>query len=258
MKILLQKNIWNEYGYDVFCQALVDADIECQLVGVIPFTDEFTEHIDFVPDLVFGSGRFVNICRSKNFPTFPSFGPIEPNLIPLHHWINGEGHSVKWKDIKINSPKFIKPFTEKFFTGLLVESQEDLDKVQLATSFIENEDDELVWIADPKAIKIEVRFFVLYGEIVTGSIYKINGVGNHQALNYDHPAWKACQDILSDWEREDCSLKICRPDTIDGFVIDLGLVDNEWKVVELNNLNSAGFYRCDTDAIVRRIKLFSK
>lgn len=257
MKILLQSNIWDEYEYDRFCTSLVDEGIDCSFADVIPFTDNFVQEIDFVPSYVFGSGRFVNICRAKGFPTFPSFAPIELDLIPSHHWINGDGYKCKWKNLIIDSPKFIKPFTEKFFTGVLVESRDDLQKIQLATSFIEDEGDEDIWVAPPKHIKTEVRFFVLYGEIITASFYKMNGIGHHLQIDHYHPAWAACDRILKDWKRQGCNANVCSPD-IDGFVIDLGLCDDTWKVVELNNLNSSGIYKCDTDAIARVLKLFGK
>jgi hypothetical protein len=40
----------------------------------------------------------------------------------------------------------------------------------------------------------------------------------------------------------------------DAFVLDLGLVGDTWRIVELNNVNSSGIYECDTDAIVRAFK----
>ena len=40
----------------------------------------------------------------------------------------------------------------------------------------------------------------------------------------------------------------------DAYVMDLGLTDDGWKIVELNNLNSAGLYECDTDAIIRTLE----
>lgn len=34
------------------------------------------------------------------------------------------------------------------------------------------------------------------------------------------------------------------------FVMDLGRTGDTWKIVELNNINSAGLYETDTNAIV--------
>lgn len=246
MHVLTQKNIWNEYGYDRLLNSFDRNGIRYTEVNVIPFTDELDKAIDFTPDYIFGSNRFVNICRIKGYHTFPSFKPVE-DFYDKDYYINGNGYWCKWKDLKISDPKFIKPLTEKFFTGRIVENQNDLNKIQLATSFIDNEDEELIWVTDPVQIYNEVRFFVIGGEVITGSLYKIKGNNKQKRIDYMHPAWYACVDILKTGIISD------------GFVIDLGQINRDdcsssWKIVELNNINSAGLYECDTDAIVRALK----
>lgn len=55
-----------------------------------------------------------------------------------------------WGDVPdagLTYPCFIKPHTEKFFTGMVLEAPEDHGKVQLATSFIDDEDRELVRVS---------------------------------------------------------------------------------------------------------------
>ena len=180
MHILLQKNIWKEHGYERLIQSIIDIGSErkppylvtYQEVHVSPFTTEFDEPVTKVPDLVFGSGRFINICRDLGYPTLQSFKPIELNLFQRRFWINGEGDAHTWGELKITEPTFIKPFTEKFFTGCVVEDQSDLDKVQLATSFIGDEKDELVWACPIVNIAKEVRFFIAKGCVITASVYR--------------------------------------------------------------------------------------
>lgn len=250
MRLLLQKNIWQENDYDRFIGSLENARVAFEEVHVVPFTDAFDSEVRFVPDYVFGSGRFVNICRTKGYPTFPSFAPIEPLLFDQKHWINGSGTEARWGELNITEPVFVKPFTEKFFTGRVVESNEDKEKVQLATSFIEEEKNELVWVSEPVRLTMEVRFFVLNGEIISGSIYRHGGMVHHVKVMPTHDSWLACKRILNTGR-----------DLPQGFVIDLGCVFEGkyvWKIVEMNNLNSAGLYKCDTDAIVRALQILSK
>lgn len=251
MKWLLQKNIWAEYDYDRFITSIIDAEQEYEEVNVIPFTDNFEHPIDFVPTQVFGSGRFVNICREKGFRTFKSFDPYEP-FYPSFDWINGDGVDITWGEFKgrdISEPVFIKPYTEKFFTGKVVDSNDDKEKIQLSTSFIANEDDEIIRMSSFVNIYYEVRFFVIGGQIVTGSLYKKHGIGTYFNIDRSFGAWQQCENILSSGFIDDA------------FVIDLGCTTNggdfcnrpahDWKIVELNNINSSGIYKCDTDAIVR-------
>jgi len=245
-KWLLQKNIWNEYAYDRFIQSIKDADIPFEEVEVIPFIEDFVNDINFIPKHVFGSGRFVNICRMKGYPTFNSFNPIE-KFYPLNYWINGDGKNMTWGKFKnrfvVKSPVFVKPYTEKFFTGLVISDTLDKEKVQLATSFIDNADDELIRVSPCKNILQEVRFYVVYGRIVSGSIYKNKGIGEHLNVDINHGSWAACQNILSECGGID-----------DAFVMDMGLVDSAWKIVELNNVNSSSLYAIDTDAVVNAFK----
>ncbi len=241
-QVLLQKNIWQEHDYDRFIQSLIEHEFEIKEVHVIPFTTDFDpvlpEYYD--PDYVFGSGRFVNICRESGYRTFPSFSPDQYHF-QWDDYVN-EGEAHKWGSLIIDEPVFVKPFTEKFFTGRVIESQEDKEKVQLATSFIDNPDDELVMVSNPVKIDMEVRFFVIGGTIISGSTYRVKGVAQHSRVADFHPAQIALKRII-----KDCYVA-------EGFVIDMGLVNGEWKIVELNNLNSSGIYHCDTDAIANALK----
>ncbi len=247
MTFLLQKNIWREYAYDRFLASLINYHINYKEVHVIPFTDTFDEEIDFVPDYCFGSGRFVNICRARGFPTFPSYSPIETHYYPNQFWVNGDGYDCYWKDLPdtIDHPVFIKPYTEKFFTGTIIDNKDDLDKIQLATSFLKrDEGDELIRVSEIVDIKDEIRFFVINNNIISASYYKMNGRAKQQRIDAAHDGWLWLEKFLDYYDYID-----------EAFVIDLGLVKEgwKWKIVELNNLNSAGFYECDTDAIVRSL-----
>ncbi|MGV3659643.1 MAG: ATP-grasp domain-containing protein [Prosthecobacter sp.] len=243
-KWLLQSNIWNEYGYTRFIESVGNNSIDHEVVDVIPFTETFKQDIDYTPTQVFGSGRFINICRAKGFPTFKSFNPIEP-FYAASSWVNGDGHDMKWGEIPkmgLEYPCFIKPYTEKFFTGMVFESPGDHDKVQLATSFIDDESEEIVRVSRVHDIAEEIRFYIIGGTIVSGSCYKVTRVPKQYRVDNSHPAWQACKDIVSTGVIDDA------------FVMDLGRTGDTWKIVELNNINSAGLYETDTDAIVSALK----
>lgn len=251
MKWLFQSNIWEEYAYDRLLTSTENVGVDFSLVDVIPFTDYFDTIVDFVPDVVFGSNRFVEICRTKKFPTFKSFKPMENEWYPHYEWINQIGTDMTLKEFaEIGYPDdmFIKPYKEKFFTGLVVRDVTDLEKIQLATSFVDKPEEELIRVSPAKNIYKEARFFVIGGRVITGSIYKENGRGKQYALDETSNAWKQCKGLVDEYLLPDKA-----------FVLDLGLINREdsvssWKIVELNNLNSAGLYHCDTDAIVNALK----
>jgi len=252
-KWLLQKNIWNEYGYDRLLNSIDNGNIPYEEVHLVPFTETFDKDIDFIPKHIFGSNRFVNVCRAKGYPTFKSFKPIEDFYLEID-WLNGAGHDITWGKLnalpaeKFWRPFFIKPYTEKFFTGKVCESADDLQKIQLATSFIGNEDDEMIRISNAVNIQDEVRFFIIGGEIISASLYKINHINKQARIDQSHMAWQRCKQLIRDNGCID-----------DAFVMDLGRTSDmnhahNWMIIELNNINSAGLYETDTDAIVNAFK----
>lgn len=251
MKLLLQKNIWQEYAYDRFLKSLTDAGLDFEEVNVVPFTDDFDTPVNFIPHAIFGSGRFVNVCREKGFPTFKSFDPID-EWYPWVEWINGVPSRyntvIPFRMLKTvvsdkETPVFVKPFTEKFFTGLVLHSAADVDKIQLASSFIADEGEEMVRVTPAVNIHEEVRFFIVNGIIISASVYKVNGVAKQYRIDSSHPSWARCSSLLRLYGAIDRA-----------FVMDLGRVDDDWMIVELNNINSSGLYEIDTDAFARSLK----
>lgn len=79
-----------------------------------------------------------------------------------------------------------------------------------------------------KHISKEHRFFVINGEIVTASLYKMNGSLSTSSV-IDEGAMKFAQEMIQKFD-------------FPGFVIDIATVDNQYKIMELNCLNAAGFY----------------
>lgn len=249
MKVLVQKNIWNEYGYDRFLASLRNAGVEVKEVNIIPFTTEIVDLDDFAPDYTFGSTRFITICREKGLPTFPPV-PFGGGAFPFKYWLNNVGRiwtmeAIRKERFSFEYPTFIKPYdTEKFFTGVVLESPEDFDKLQLSTSFVEDPEQEKVFAAEYKKIEEEIRFFIIGGKVITASRYKIKGERVYKEITPPHPAWIQAEYLV----------KTFNPHQLNkGYVMDLGLVADQWKIIELNDMGSAGLYMCDTDNLTRAL-----
>lgn len=90
-----------------------------------------------------------------------------------------------------------------------------------------NYDGDIV-VAKLKQISKEHRFFVINGQIVTGSLYKMNGSFSTSSI-LDEGAVKFAQEMINKFDYP-------------GFVIDIATVGNDYKIMELNCLNAAGFY----------------
>lgn len=238
MHFLLQKDIWNEPGYSRLLDSIKQRSTS-EVVELIPFTTDFVQPVKRTPDVVFGSGRFVDVCRSKGYPVFNSFSP-DHTFYPASLWLNAEGEYRKLKDIRIEHPVFLKPKREKFFTGLVVHAQEDLEKIQFTSS--DDDGEEWIWVSAPAAIEEEIRFFVIQGKAVTASQYKRGGITRHQPIPSNHPAWPFVESVLIHGAVDDA------------FVMDVCFTAAGWFIVELNNFNSSGFYECDTGHIVEALE----
>lgn len=238
MSFLLQRNIWKESAYDNMLNYIAE-NYNYQEVSVIPFTNEFDDEVYIQPDICLGSTRFIDVCHDADFPVFPSFKPIE-KFYPKELWVNGDGYDIAWKDLKVLYPFFIKPYREKFFTSLVVFNQDDLSKIQLMHS--PDDANEIIRVSRAIDIVSESRFFIIGGKVITGSQYKLKGILNSRSIDSLHPAWKKAEKIL------DNHGPIC-----EAFVMDLGKTesgnDDSYKIVELNNLNSSGFYHCEVNKI---------
>jgi hypothetical protein len=181
----------------------------------------------------------------------PVFPPVPfSGTFPGHEWINQSGVLPTLAQFKAHHdaftfPVFVKPYdTEKFFTGTVLESPDDIEKLQLSTSFVEDPEQERVYVCEFKKIDEEIRFFIIGGQVLTASRYKIKGERVYKEITPPHPAWIKADYLINTFNPHQLNK---------GFVMDLGLVNGEWKIVELNDMGSAGLYMCDTDILTRAL-----
>ena len=82
----------------------------------------------------------------------------------------------------------------------------------------------------------------------------------YQRVDSNNPMFHPMVEFVKDMLVVDCTDE---SDTYDStyaepievaYVMDIGLVDGEYKVVEINTLNSAGFYASDMGAVVRALE----
>lgn len=99
-----------------------------------------------------------------------------------------------------------------------------------------------VQIAPLKTIEQEIRCWVVKGKVVTTSRYKLGSKVTYQ--NYDHETYIT--------EFAQSMVDIYQP--AEAFVMDVCLHDNMLKIVELNCVNSAGFYYADMFKLIEAIE----
>lgn len=100
----------------------------------------------------------------------------------------------------------------------------------------------LIQLCPLQTLHAEHRFWVVHGEVVTASTYKIGRRVIYQAVPHDHPAMAFVQARMDTWQPHEA------------FVVDVAETDRGMKVVEINTLNSSVFYAADIPRLVMALE----
>jgi len=146
---------------------------------------------------------------------------------------------------RTNREWFIRPVDDsKSFAGERLTSAELTEWVaQLESNDCELKTDTLIALSAPKTISMEWRYFIVGGKIITGSVYRRNGVPLLQ-IELDQEVLAEAQALADMWLPYECC------------VMDTALYRGDLYVVEFNSLNSSGFYDHDLVALVRAVSQF--
>lgn len=227
-------------------------------VTVRPFSRELIVHgvNDITPDeQVFVRGPFglPEACLAQGWrPVIWTGEELDERAVSRafsEHYLNHDGVICKLKDVENNDlpsePFFIKPASDtKTFSGQIVSPENVVtwrENMIRSGYLAEGNLEDDVFFASVKPIGCEWRFFIVNGEVVTGSCYK-----QYQRIMpstwVPDEAWGFVKDMVS----------LYNP--LPGYVMDITQIPNgEFRVLELNTLNHAGLYSCDVDKIVSAV-----
>jgi len=245
MYYIVQENTFREENYDLLIKSLERLGLEYEVVKVLPFTDEIEVLTTRKDVFVFGSLKLARISRDQSWiPGSLMSDTHDYNVYSQYYkenLLNYDSKIYKFTDYldwaNLNSPeKFIRPCLDsKTFTGKVF-NKEDWN------NFVEHSltnghstsltSDTLIQVAKPKHIQKEIRFWVVGGRVITGSQYRL-GYRTVSDVNYEPSAVEFAQNMVDIYQLADV------------FVIDICLVNDEWKIVECGCLNCAGFYHAD-------------
>jgi hypothetical protein len=252
MHWILQSNLNREEGYQRLKEAIKRYDLPHTEVKVVPIFKVLEHDIEVKnPVIVMGSLSLCEIAREKGWTPGAFTG------CNMNHgaYLSGYGKNLLNHDAVVCEfgriePKwdvfFMRPYHDtKSFAGEVTDLREyqnwsekvrQLEKENYTTL----SPDTLVTIAPVKKILREYRFYIVDGQVVTGSLYKIGTRVTYQE-NVDD-ANKYAQQMVDRW----------RPQR--AFVMDVALTEEGYKVIELNCFNGAGFYACDLSKIVQSVE----
>jgi hypothetical protein len=250
---VVQENIKDEATYDHFIQALYALNIEHTLVKVVPFSH------DVIPDvnptgrvMVWGSTTLDLVAKNKGWKpgTFLNENFDQRIWRTKYPTLNDDAEIHEFGSIPaFEGTRFIRPVHDmKVFAGKVihnVELEQWKETIQrYSDGYITLRPETPVSISSVKDIEMEWRFFVVSGKVVAGSRYRQWGLSDHRRIYAASEPWKFAQEMVDRWQPSEA------------FVIDLAKEHNDpsFKVIEVNCINSAGFYECDMKAVIEAIE----
>jgi len=216
-------------------------------VGIIPFEHTITgmENVaKDMPTIFYGTTLLVELVQHKRFHPGVFY---EKEWFDPRYWIgkrddyiNEEQKVLTIQQLReswVEEVTFIKPVNPKLINGQVIEPCE-IDHDRWVTEHMDLASNELI-VASPWArIAREWRFFIIEGNVITGSSYKRDG-----CLIIRDPITRETQDAAI------AAAKKWLPHNT--IVMDLcQLRSGEYKLLEFNCLNCSGWYNSDVLAIV--------
>jgi hypothetical protein len=248
MFYIIQENLFKEENYDQLEQTLFRFGLDYEIVQI--FADSETVNFKTAEKnvFVFGAMKLSRLAKVQEW--FPGSLMNENHNFEVYqpyykdNLLNADSTIYQVKDDffkKTDESLFIRPCEDtKAFTGRVFNQIEwEAFKNQRLNSNISRFFNEAtkIQIAHPKLIQKEIRVWIVDGEPVTWSLYKL---GNQ--VFYTNQIEQEAIDFAS---------KMAKIFEIaPAFVMDICLSEDQWKIVECNCINIAGFYDADLQKLI--------
>lgn len=246
---VLESDVFSETCFDEMISHFKTCGISHHVVKIIPFIHEIQGTVPEIsgPVMVYGSIGIQKMAHKHGWKpgVFPVPTEAETQKALGDLYLNADAVRMNISEVSdylTEGHTFIKPDTDtKEFAGQIIDAGEFITWYQgmVKSGYLDNNDFPVV-LSKPKKLGCEWRVAVVDGKIVTSSIYRQYGIVKPQ------------RHIIPEVQ-EAVELAISRFKPTDAYVIDIAQVGDEYKVIEYNSINSAGFYACDVGAIIDAI-----
>ena len=253
---VIQNNLGSSSEIDALFQACLDLGIEAMPVKVTPFSDELPDVPVDKKVIFYGSPRF--IANALNAGRWAPCAFWDDELFSFSHWqkrygdlllnhdgiVEELGHFLSSKTFVDEDVFFMRPDRDvKEFAGQLM-SVKEIRKWVDKLSKLDNEGTvgmaTKVVVAAPKTLHHEWRLFLVEGRVVSGSHYRRYGsLEVHPTLPSEVIAF--AEEAAGIWQ------------PAKAFVMDVGQVRDSLKIIEINGINSTGFYASDVKTVINAV-----
>ena len=248
----LQSNLVRESQVRPFAEALRSQGVPFVDVAIVPFSDGFVNEPE-LPDtnvIPYGSTTLMRIALQRGWTGLFYNDQFQVPVWSIHRsdMLNEDAGFCTAKEAKHRfqcaSPGhwFVRP-TEDFkaFSGTVGTAQELAKLMEGGEGSTFNfTPDTMVAISEAKDIQCEWRYFIVDGEVITGSLYR--GAGESYIKREDDDNELRVAQVMAD-------IWLPHPTC----VMDVALTEEGRRVIEFNCLNASGIYDHDVPALVASI-----
>jgi len=241
MLFLVQSNIYSDPDHNRIFEVLEAQNISYEAIHLPHNAKSIDIHSNRNDVFVYGSVRLARLAKANTHWNPGSFYGGN-HLFEVHskyykeHLLNYRTEIFKFGDIvewAEQEQKFIKPYQHaKIFTGKVFTELKWTDFVQRSlanppTALLNK--DSLVQASLPQKIFKEARLWIVGQQVVAAVYYKFHG------------------DVVFETEVAPEGIAFAKEmlaifSVAEAFVMDICLTTEGWKIVEINCINSAGFY----------------
>lgn len=253
MYYVIQENTFKEENHHVLIETLDRLNINYEIVKVRPFIEDFKFKTKQKNVFCFGSVKMSRLA--KKYGWFPGSLLNENHDYRVYskyykeNLLNYDSKIQRFGDDINEDIFFVRPCEDtKYFTGKVYTKdewifwKENFYKIGAETSLT---DDTEIQVSTPKTITKEFRFWIVDGEVITGSLYRM-GNWIKRSENVDEGALEFCKQMINIYQ------------LADAFVMDICevLINDkpEYKIIECGCINSAGFYLANMPKLIDAIE----
>lgn len=248
----IQDDIFSDRHYHLLYELVKRFDLPHQIVKLIPKTTQLQfEPIDTNKVMCWGSVKLAHISTQYGWSPGSFYNENHDYRIYSKHYqenmLNYDSQILNFGDSfeQPGSLFFVRPCEDtKSFTGqvFMKHSWDDFVAFHLKNADKSRiQKDTPIQVCKLKDIHREIRTWVVKGKIITASQYKIQ----------ERVVYQECTEpYILDFAQ--AMVDIYQP--AEAFVLDIAVTDDGLKVVEINCLNSAGFYEANLQKLLLSIE----
>lgn len=251
---VVQENLYNEEGFDSLIRALDVLALPYSIHKVIPFAGEIEPDVN--PDgkvVVMGSISLNKLAQLRNWNPGVFTNENFDFMVQRDHWgnhmLNADATIYRFEDIpRHNKPFFLRPVHDTKAFPAKVYDWDELEEWRenvlhlfgVETPQVSSE--TLCVLTKPKDIYAEYRTWVIDRVVVAASKYKTGTLIAYDSM-VPYNIVRYAEDVSEIWTPHRA------------FVLDICETEDGLKILEVNNLNSAGFYKGNVQRIVQGIEI---